>query len=72
MKKASELLAESAGPFDEACMLVRSMEAELERLRKVRFCADRVCAVAGAYGQILGRDDRLLALMDALHEANPK
>lgn len=31
-KKASELLEESAAPFDAACMMVRQMEAELDRL----------------------------------------
>ncbi|MCW8918934.1 MAG: hypothetical protein OQL08_08995 [Gammaproteobacteria bacterium] len=32
-KKASELLEESAAPFDAACVMVRSMERELEQLR---------------------------------------
>ncbi len=33
-KKASELLLESAEPFDKACMMVREMEKELEGLKK--------------------------------------
>ena len=33
-KKASELLEESAAPFDAACMKVRDMERELEQLRR--------------------------------------
>lgn len=33
MKKASELLEESAAPFDSACMMVREMEASHAKLR---------------------------------------
>jgi hypothetical protein len=33
-KKASELLEESAAPFDAACVMVRNMEQELEQLRR--------------------------------------
>lgn len=37
--KASELLEQSAAPFDEACILVREMENEIERLRAgIRLC----------------------------------
>jgi hypothetical protein len=32
--KASELLAQSAIPFDEACMKVLALEKEIEALRK--------------------------------------
>jgi len=31
--KASELLLQSAAPFDQACMMVREMELEIEHLR---------------------------------------
>ena len=31
--KASELLLQSAEPFDQACMMVREMELEIDRLR---------------------------------------
>lgn len=31
--KASELLLQSAEPFDKACMMVREMELEIDRLR---------------------------------------
>lgn len=31
--KASELLLQSAEPFDKACLMVREMELEIERLR---------------------------------------
>jgi len=34
MKTASELLLESAEPFDQACILVKEMEEELYNLRK--------------------------------------
>ena len=33
MKKASELLEESAAPFDAGCMMVRELEANHEKLR---------------------------------------
>lgn len=32
MKKASELLEESAAPFDEACMMVRELEKNYNEL----------------------------------------
>ena len=32
--KASELLLQSAEPFDKACMMVREMELEIDRLRE--------------------------------------
>jgi len=35
-KKASELLLESAGPFDQACMQVRVMEAVLRELVELK------------------------------------
>lgn len=43
MKKASELLEESAGPFDEACMLVRQMEKDLAEARATLY------AIANSY-----------------------
>lgn len=33
MIKASELLLQSAEPFDKACMMVRAMEQELRQLK---------------------------------------
>lgn len=36
MVKASDLLLQSATPFDQACMMVREMEAEIDRLRALK------------------------------------
>lgn len=35
MPKASELLEQSADPFDKACMMVRDMEREIELLKNL-------------------------------------
>lgn len=39
MKKASELLAQSADPFDKGCMLVIKLEQAHERLIQASRCA---------------------------------
>lgn len=61
MKKASELLEESAAPFDAACMMVRDMEAELERLRVLLDEAADCIAGWGAYASEYFQDKHDLA-----------
>lgn len=44
----------------------------IEALRKVKHCAEVVCAKAGASGLIYARDYAIIELLDALYEADEK
>lgn len=48
-------------------MEIDRLRAENERLRRVYDAANVVVAVLGYHGEICARDDRVSALMDALH-----
>lgn len=49
---------------------IATLRAENERLRRVYAAANVVVAVLGCHGKICARDDRVSALMDALHDVD--
>lgn len=65
------------------CLLLYGMEGktpeygeqiyqELERYRALAEAVDRMIAAVGYHGEINARDDRVQAVMDALHKVDPK
>lgn len=70
--KASELLLQSASPFDQACIMVREMEVELYNLRNVAQAADELLmATLGTDGEIDTTHPKTQILLDALYAWRP-
>ena len=68
--RASERNASRGDRIAELARENERLRAENERLMRVYGAANVVVAVLGCHGEIYARDDRVSALMDALHDVD--